>query len=367
MTIIKTASSENRSLGLAVGDDTQAAIVTVVSLLSTTIRADAVALVEAGPVGPARVVAGSMPADDLRWLRERNHLFARDDVNCVRFQTRPPRWATFLVLPVAGRMGSALVARRERGGPLSAENRRVAELVRECLQRVLAAEQVSDAVSASLIVSEELFRTNLAAELHDDVGQRISALMIEARRLQNASEARGHETLHESATWIIDELKQCAEVVRDLVHETSTLTLTEFGLPAAVRDLAERRQARNPLTISVACDVANSTRELSYDELPRSTQVACLRIIQEAVTNVIKHAEARHCTITLTLEESRLLTSIEDDGIGPPVDGASGGFGLVGMRDRAAALGGFASIGGAPGKGAVVHVELPVRAPGDGR
>jgi len=366
MTIAEAGSSENRWSAVAVGDDTQAAIVTVVSLLTATVGADSVAVVEAGPVGPIHVMAGSMPADDLRWLRERHHLPADQDVSCIRFQTRPPRWAAFLVLPVPGRAGAALVARRERGGPLSAENRRVAELVRECLQRVLAAEQVSDAVSASLIVSEELFRTNLAAELHDDVGQRISALMIEARRLQNAAEAHGQGNLHESATWIAEQLKECAEVVRDLVHETSALTLAEFGLPAAVRDLAERRQARNPLTISVACDVANSTRDLSYDELPRSTQAACLRIIQEAVTNVIKHAEARHCSVTLTLDEGRLLTSIEDDGIGLTVDGAAGGFGLAGMRDRAAALGGSVCIGGAPGRGTVVRVELPTRAPGDG-
>jgi signal transduction histidine kinase len=366
MTVIRAGAPENRSPMVAAGDDTQAAIVSVVSLLAATIRADEVALVEAGPAGPIPVRAGSMPADDLNWLRERHHLAARDDVSCIRFQTRPPRWASFLVLPVPGRAGAALVARRERGGPLSPENRRVAELVRECLRRVLAAEQVSDAVSASLILSEELFRTNLAAELHDDVGQRISALMIEARRLQKAAAAQGQEPLHESATWITDQLKECAEVVRDLVHETSALTLAEFGLPAAVRDLAERRQARNPLTISVACDVANSTRDLSYDELPRPTQVACLRIVQEAVTNVIKHAEARHCAITLTLEESRLLVSVEDDGIGPPAGGASGGFGLAGMRDRAAALGGSAGIGGAAGKGTVVQVELPTRARAEG-
>jgi signal transduction histidine kinase len=302
-----------------------------------------------------------MPADDLRWLQAGNHLSTGDDVSCIRFQSRPPRWAAFLVLPVPGRLGSALVARRERGGPLTAENRRVAGLVRECLRRVLAAEQVTDGVAASLIVSEELFRTNLAADLHDDVGQRVSALMLEARRLQKAAALHGQEAILESATWLTEQLKECADVVRDLVHETSALALAEFGLPAAVRDLADRRQARNALTISVAFDVENSARDLRYEQLPRSTQVACLRIIQEAVTNVIKHAEARHCSITLTLGERRLLATVEDDGVGPPFGEPTGGFGLAGMRDRAAALGGSTTVGGLPGRGTIVRMELPTR------
>jgi signal transduction histidine kinase len=185
--------------------------------------------------------------------------------------------------------------------------------------------------------------------------------MLEARRLQKAAAVDGQEAILESATWLTEQLKECADVVRDLVHETSALALAEFGLPAAVRDLAERRQARNALTISVAFDVENSVRDLRYEQLPRSTQVACLRIIQEAVTNVIKHAEARHCSITLTLGERRLLATVEDDGVGPPAGEPTSGFGLAGMRDRAAALGGSTTVGGLPGKGTVVRMELPTR------
>jgi signal transduction histidine kinase len=346
----------------AANDDTQAAIAIVVSLLIAAVRVDDAVFVETGVARdrPVRVVAGSMPEADLEWLRAKGHLGTDVDHTCVRFQTRPPRWATFLVLPVPGRAGSILVARRERGTPLPSENRRVAMLIRECLGRVLAAEQVTDAMSTSLVVSEELFRTRLAAELHDDVGQRLSALLIEARRLQNTLDHADTEASRESASWISEQLKECNEVVRDLVYETSAPTLAEFGLAAAVRDLAERRQDRNAITISHSSDVADSDKELSYESLPRSIQVACLRIIQEAVTNVIKHAGAQHCDITLTLSDTLLSVTIEDDGLGSPVTHASGGFGVTGMRERAALLGGRIIINSDPGTGTVVHADLPV-------
>jgi signal transduction histidine kinase len=343
-------------------DDTLAAIAIVVSLFIAAVRVEDAVFLDVGIArdSPVRVVAGSLPADDLAWLHSKGHLSTPADHTCVRFQTRPPTWSTFLVLPVPGRAGSVLVARRERGTPLSGQNRQVAMLIRECLARVLAAEQVADSMSTSLIVSEELFRTRLAAELHDDVGQRLSALLMEARRLRNILDQSDTDALRESAAWISEQLKECNEVVRDLVYETSAPTLAEFGLPAAVRDLAERRQDRNPITISYSCDIADSENELSYDDLPRSVQVACLRIIQEAVTNVIKHAGAHHCDITLTLSDLLLSVTIEDDGLGSPVTHASGGFGVTGMRERAAVLGGQITISSDPGRGTVVHADLPI-------
>ncbi|MHA6792258.1 sensor histidine kinase [Pseudonocardia bannensis] len=342
-------------------DDTRTAIATIVSLLVAAVHVDDAAFIEAGSSvhGPVRVVAGSMSDDDLEWLRAKGHLRRQTDLTCVRFQTRPPRWATFLVLPVPGRTGSVLVARRERSAPWSAQNRQVAMLTRECLRRVLAAEHMADAMSTSLMVSEELFRTRLAAELHDDVGQRLSALLMEARRLQNSLARLDIKPPRDAVTWIYEQLRECNEVVRDLVYETSAPALAELGLPAALRDLVERRQARNPLTISYSCDIAASDRELSYDDLPHPVQVACLRIVQEAVTNVMKHADAMHCAITLTLSDSTLSATIEDDGTGLPATSTSGGFGMTSMRERAAVLGGRVSIHSDPGAGTVVSATLP--------
>jgi signal transduction histidine kinase len=343
-------------------DDIQAAVEIVVSLLVAAVRVDAAAFIEVAPSPevPVRVVAGSMPDEDLEWLGRKAHLSKQHDSECVRFQTRPPRLATFLLLPVGGRMGAVLVARQERAGNVSAANRRVAGLIRDCLGRVLAAEQVADAMSTSLIVGEEVFRTRLAAELHDDVGQRLSALLIESRRLQNTLLQSTTGPLYDAATWIHKQLKECNEVVRDLVYETSAPALSEFGLPAAVRDLAERQQARNAITISYSCDFANTDSGLSYDVLPRPVQVACLRIIQEAVTNVIKHANARHCAITLTLSDTMLAATIEDDGCGRRGNAASDGFGIIGMRERAAVLGGRVTLEAGPDEGTVVHADLPL-------
>ncbi|BCO99359.1 sensor histidine kinase [Mycobacterium intracellulare] len=343
-------------------DGIQATVEIVVSLLVAALRVDAAAFIEVAPSPdvPVRVVAGSMPDEDLEWLRRKAHLSKRHDSMCVRFQTRPPRVATFLLLPVRGRMGAVLVARQERAGNVSAANRRVAGLIRDCLGRVFAAEQAADAMSTSLIVGEEVFRTRLAAELHDDVGQRLSTLLIESRRLQNTLLQSAKGPLYDAATWIHKQLKECNEVVRDLVYETSAPTLSEFGLPAAVRDLAERQQARNAISISYSCDFADADSGLSYESLPRSVQITCLRIVQEAVTNVIKHANAHHCAITLTLSDTTLAATIKDDGCGPQRTAASDGFGIIGMRERAAVLGGRVTVEGGAGEGTVVHAELPL-------
>jgi signal transduction histidine kinase len=358
------APRASRALPEMGGDnpDTQTAISVVVSLLVAAVPVDDAAFIETGatPNSPVRIVAGAMADGDLEWLHAKGHLSARTDATCIRFQTRPPRWTSFLALPVPGRLDSVLVARRERGRPWSSENRRVAMLTRECLRRVLAAENVADTMATSLMVSEELFRTRLAAELHDDVGQRLSALLIEARRLQNSLDRLNMKPPGDAVTWIYEQLRECNEVVRDLVYETSVPALTELGLPAALRDLVERRQARTSLAISYACDIADSDRDLSYEDLPHPVQVACLRIVQEAVTNVTKHASAMHCAITLTLSDLTLSVTVEDDGVGLPAMNTSGGFGMTGMRERAAVLGGHVAVRSDPGEGTVVSATLPI-------
>lgn len=358
------APGASRALPEMGGDnpDTQTAISIVVSLLMAAVPVDNAAFIETGATtnSPVRIVAGAMADGDLEWLHAKGNLSGRTDTTSIRFQTRPPRWTTFLVLPVPGRLDSVLVARRERGLPWTSENRRVAMLTRECLRRVLAAENVADTMSTSLMVSEELFRTRLAAELHDDVGQRLSALLIEARRLQNSLDRLNMKPPGDAVTWIYEQLRECNEVVRDLVYETSVPALTELGLPAALRDLVERRQARASLTISYSCDITDSEHDLSYKDLPHPVQVACLRIVQEAVTNVTKHASAMHCAITLTLSDLTLSATIEDDGVGLPATSTSGGFGMTGMRERAAVLGGRVSVLSDPGGGTVVNATLPI-------
>jgi two-component system sensor histidine kinase UhpB len=343
-------------------DASKTAIATVLELLVAAVPVNGAAFIEsaASPEEPAPVIAGSMSEDDLGWLYSKGYLTRETDFTCIRFQTQPPRWAQFLVLPVQGRMGSVLVARCERAVTMPARKTRVAMLTRECLRRLLAAEHEADIMSTSLMVGEELFRTRLAAELHDDVGQRLSALLMESRRLQNGVGQPGQERLYGAAQWIYEQLRECNSVVRDLVYETSAPALTQLGLPAALRDLVERRQARSSLIISYSFDIANSEHDPSYDEVPHTVQVACLRIVQEAVTNVVKHASAKHCAITLTLSKSDLIATIEDDGVGLPDACASGGFGMIGMRERAAMLGGRVTVRRTnSGRGTVVSATLP--------
>ncbi|GAA5117885.1 sensor histidine kinase [Haloechinothrix salitolerans] len=345
-----------------VNSDPEATITIVISLIAAAVRADDAAFLDvpATPNVPIRVVAGSIPSGDLTWLREKGHL-NNEDGTYVRLQTRPPRLARFMVLQIRGRAGAMLVTRHERGTRLNADERRVTVLIRDCLELWLEAERSAGALSASLIMSEELFRTRLAADLHDDVGQRLSALLIEAKRLQKTTGQMHAESQYETASWIFEQLQECNAVVRELVYENSTTALIEFGICAAVRDLTERVQARNDLEIECSFGVAGGGYDLSYNDVPHSIQVACFRIIQEAITNVVKHAEARHCVITLTLNASWLSATIADDGCGfLATTTTRDGFGLAGMRQRTEMLDGRISINNNQPSGTTIQVDLPL-------
>jgi signal transduction histidine kinase len=233
-------------------------------------------------------------------------------------------------------------------------------IIRDTTQRLREVSEFTDATAASSIIREELFRTRLAAELHDEVGQRLSALLIESRRLENFLGQGRFEPVREAASSIREQLSECNRTVRDLVYETSPPTISQFGLPAALRDLVERMQSQTSMTIDYSVDTAQSDVELSFEGLPRTIEITCFRIIQEALTNVIKHAGAEHCTVTLTLGESTLSATIEDDGDGFHANERAGGFGLTGMRERSSAAGGTIRITGNPGEGTVVHVVLPL-------
>jgi signal transduction histidine kinase len=205
-------------------------------------------------------------------------------------------------------------------------------------------------LSASLVDVQELERRTLARELHDEVGQALTALKMDigiALRSEGQPRARA----------ALEEAKDIAETtlrgVRDLSQLLHPSTLDDFGLPATLtghlRSFSERTGIRSQLAETV--DV----------RLAPPLEVAVYRICQEALNNVARHSGATACTVSLSAGDGMVLLVVEDNGLGfrPSIVPAARGLGLIGMRERAQALGGTFTIEKRVGGGTRVRVTLP--------
>jgi signal transduction histidine kinase len=253
-----------------------------------------------------------------------------------------------LGLALAGSLGIALLA-TVYGARLERRLRR---------QREKDLQNTSDLqrLSAQLITAQEDERRTIARELHDEVGQVLTAIKMELSVAQRTIESAGvtGKPLH-SAQAITD---TALHSVRDLSRLLHPSLLDDLGLPAAVRAYTQRFSERHGIRVDL--QVASMDERLE----PR-LEAAVYRIIQESLTNIARHAGVATCRIRLTRSGDRLQLLVEDEGRGfdqrHPAD-ASGrrGLGLIGMRERATQLGGEFSLDSGPGRGTRVSVDFPV-------
>jgi signal transduction histidine kinase len=209
--------------------------------------------------------------------------------------------------------------------------------------------------SAKLIAAQEEERRTIARELHDEVGQVLSALKVEIDVAQRSIAGGGSAAELAEAQNIAD---GALKTVRNLTQLLHPAALDDLGLTAAIdsslRGLARRHDIRTAL----------HQRDLP-DRLPREVELAAYRIIQEALTNVGKHANASRCDVHLTQFDDRLLIEVEDDGVGfvDDIDRPiiARGLGLISVRERASRLGGTFNILSEPGHGTRLIVSLPER------
>lgn len=208
-----------------------------------------------------------------------------------------------------------------------------------------------------IITSREEERRRLRRDLHDGLGPSLASLLLEARVLrrmirddQDAAEKLAEEMQADIRTTIED--------IRRVVHELRPPALDDLGLAAAVQVMAakigrEENQGNGAVGgLRVEVDAPSDLLQL-----PAAVEVAAYRIIQEALTNVVHHAQARCAVVRLRLDR-QLLIEVADDGVGIN-GGRVGGMGLRSMRERAAELGGSFSIEPAPGGGTIIRAALP--------
>ena len=212
-------------------------------------------------------------------------------------------------------------------------------------------------LSSQLLTAQEEERRSIARELHDEVGQVLTAINVELAVAQRSMESAGVDVGALQGARTITE--GALHTVRDLSRLLHPAMLDDLGLGATVDWYLKGFGKRHGVRIELLQDGMG-------DRMPSETEAGVYRIVQEALTNVAKHAQASTCRVFLQRLPHTLLVTIEDDGIGfcPDAKGEPGavrGIGLVGIRERVAQLRGQLRIESAPGRGTRLTVEVPAR------
>jgi signal transduction histidine kinase len=222
---------------------------------------------------------------------------------------------------------------------------------------VATAQSASDEALRRSIEASEAERGRWARELHDETLQQLAGLRVllsGARRSQDP--ARVEEALGEAVEMISEGIAS----LRALITDLRPAALDELGLEAALTTLVERVRRQSGLEIDLQIDLAFERGDSPARHL-MDIESAGYRLAQEALTNIIKHADAGHVEIRVTDRDDCLEIVLRDNGNGFDRERPSAGFGLLGMRERIALVHGKLEIESAPGAGTTVRARIPSR------
>ena len=215
--------------------------------------------------------------------------------------------------------------------------------------------------AAAVLEAEENERRRIGSDLHDGIGQLLSAAKLNLHALEKQLHAaqpgglNGHQVLLDNAVSVVDE---SFREVRSISHNLMPNALIKRGLVQAVRDFLDKLPTGNGLRVEVEVFGMEQSR------LDATVESVLFRVIQELVQNIVKHARASEVTVQLVQGDAELTVVVEDNGVGfdPAVLGPEAGIGLRNVQTRMAYLGGQAYFDAAPGRGTTVTLEVPLPA-----
>jgi signal transduction histidine kinase len=204
-----------------------------------------------------------------------------------------------------------------------------------------------------VVAAQELERRRLARELHDETGQALTSILL---GLSAVETARDEAELSEAIGSLRELAVSTLQDVRRLAVELRPKALDDFGLLPALKRLGQTVGEGSALDVQVEA-------RLGAERLSPEAETSVYRIVQEALTNVVRHADARHVSVVVTRKNASVSVVIEDDGKGfePERAAEGGGVGLLGMRERVQLLDGTLSVESSPGAGTTLVLDLPVR------
>jgi signal transduction histidine kinase len=213
-------------------------------------------------------------------------------------------------------------------------------------------ERVARETVDAILEAQEAERSRIARELHDETGSALTAVLLGLAAIDGAAtlpEAR------QASAALRTNARSAFENVGRLAFTLRPPALDEFGLAPALKDLSGSLEERGGPKVELEIELPAGTR------LPSKLETTIFRITQEALTNVVKHAEATTVRVTIAYRERSVVLTVEDDGRGFSHEpGTAHGFGLVGMRERVASVNGALNIESTRGAGTRLAVELPL-------
>lgn len=222
----------------------------------------------------------------------------------------------------------------------------IAEEVNEMSLALKTAEQSNQALARHTMKIQETERQTMSRELHDEMGQSLTA--IKAMAVTTKQE---HADVPKVADSIIDICNHLAKVVRSMMKTLHPLSLAELGLGATLTDLVNQWRRR----------YANLAVTMEYDtvleQLDKDVAIHVYRIVQECLTNVVRHADASEVSVVLAKQQNKVWITVTDNGVGGQA--SQQGFGLLAMRERAESLGGKFVFDSVEGQGVTIIVQLP--------
>jgi signal transduction histidine kinase len=282
-------------------------------------------------------------ANQVAALNERQLLLGQAEVSSLFADFRNRVRLTLLGIVALG-LCLALVA-----------GRRILHLEHEAADRFAQTEHARTELrdlSARLVEVQEAERRSISRELHDEVGQSLSAVLIEIANLGAAVRTGAAQQVQQHVDSIKRLTESCMRTVRNLSLLLRPSMLDDLGLLPALEWQAREVSRRTDMEVTIVDHGISSN-------LPEQYKTCVYRVVQEALHNAEKHARADSVTVTLGQENHQLNLTIEDDGSGFDPQRHKG-LGLLGMEERATTLGGALTVQSAPGQGTVLSLTLPL-------
>jgi signal transduction histidine kinase len=272
-------------------------------------------------------------------------------------------------LNMEGHGGGLVIALRENGSFRDPDRQALSAFASSVSQRLAAERSVEIERLRYGMEARERERTRWAREIHDESIQGIGALRLQ---LANARDLDDKEALSAAVDAALEGLGTEIDGLRHLITELRPAALDDLGLAAALEALARRAQAIDGLEVKTEIELGGGPDwDADVDgtgRLDAELESTIYRVVQEALTNVSRHAQATKAVIGVSEREGVLSASVTDDGrglpeesrLGPRGDGLEGGFGMSGMRERAELVGGELEWARAPERGTIMRLTVPL-------
>lgn len=206
-------------------------------------------------------------------------------------------------------------------------------------------------LASHLSTLREQERAHIARNIHDDLGASFTALQLDLNWLRR--QLAGEPPLQAHLDRMLEVTQTAMDATRRILNDLRPVVLDHLGLWAALETLLQDLQARSGLRCRYLCPPDTESRRLEP-----AAEIAVYRIVQELLTNVQRHARARSVSVSAVWGEDGLLLEVEDDGVGMRLPETRQTFGILGMRERARAIGGDLELDSAPGAGLCARLRL---------